>query len=334
VEDERESGGSVVVAPSGEIVRSDAAARGLLDVAAEVPPSIQRWVPEFPASLWHASGRGAVVSALRTLPPSGADGVRTTRDLLLEVMGKGADGVELYVLARQGAAVDSRSLDGHFDATSRVIGELTHELSNPLTSIIASLDTALDFEVLSAEAKSLISGARAEVLRVAEIVSRARRQTRRGEPDIETVDVASLLDGVLGPLRASLARGRVLEAEVPHGLTSIRTDPFRFKAMFVNLVVNARDAIAHSGSRIRVRLDRLDEGEGGRWLALTVQDDGVGMTRDTLLRAGNLLFTTKKTGSGIGLANVRSTVASFGGSLLLSSTPGRGTLASVLLPER
>jgi signal transduction histidine kinase len=336
----------VVVARDGLVVRADSDARIVLAVSPDHAGPLGTWLPEFPVSLWPACGDGAVVSVLRTAPVDATAALeggapvqagllaRGARDLLVEVGPTSGPETALRVSVREGTWVDQRSIDAHFDVVSRFVAELTHELNNPLTGIIAALDTTIEFEELSPSARAMITNARAEVLRVAEIVARARRQTRRGEPEIETVDVQSMLDSVLGPMRAFFERrGVSVRVEVPDGLASIRTDPFRVKAILVNLLVNARDALERRGSELRIRIDRLPEADGTSWLALTVQDDGSGMTRDEMRRAGDLLFTTKRAGSGIGLAMVRSAASLFGGSVLLRSAPGRGTIASVLLRE-
>jgi len=311
----------VIIAPSGVVREATPRARELLGVEAAQPGLIGAWIPAFPAQMWASCGQGAVVSVSCK-----------RRELVVEVLRETTEELTLQVEARR----EDHPVDAHLDAISRVVTELAHEVNNALTGIVAALDSTLDFEDISPSARILVSNAHSEVLRVAKIVARARRQSRRGDAEIEAVETRRVLDAILRPMRPFFERRKItVLADVPDELAVIYTDASRLLSIVLNLIVNARDALAEHGSTLQVRFDRLppETASERAWLALTVRDDGIGMDRAELRRAGDLLYTTKKQGTGIGLATVRAMAASLSGSLLLRSTPRHGTLASVFFPD-
>jgi signal transduction histidine kinase len=107
----------------------------------------------------------------------------------------------------------------------------------------------------------------------------------------------------------------------------LRTDPLALRRIVENLVRNAVESL--DGGRGAVRLATEARPDGVR---IRVADSGRGMSREELERAFEPFYTTKPTGSGLGLSIVRRLVADLGGTLKLSSEPGRGTEAVVELP--
>ena len=311
----------IVVDGYGTVTRASARARELLGLDDDLEVPLREVLQGFPFTMWRTCGVGAVVS------------VRCKRaDVIVEVVHIGPDDLTLVIAARG----EAHPIDAHLDAVSRVVTELAHEVNNALTGIVAALDSTIEFEEISPGARTLLASAHSEVLRVGKIVSQARYQSRRGEPNIEAIEIRRELDSVLRPLHAFFERRKISTViEIPDDLAVIHSDPSWLLSILVNLLFNARDALTTFGSVLNVRLDRLPgDVDGGRpWLALTVRDDGIGMKREDLLRAGDFLFTTKKYGTGIGLATVRAMAASLSGSLLLRSTPGRGTIATVFFVD-
>jgi signal transduction histidine kinase len=117
---------------------------------------------------------------------------------------------------------------------------------------------------------------------------------------------------------------------MPRGLRLARIDPHELETALLNLVVNARDAMAEGG---RVHLALRQEGDPPV-LVLTVEDNGCGMDAENLRRATEPFFTTKEIGkgSGLGLSMVERFVSQSGGSLRLHSQPGAGTTVEIRLP--
>ena len=116
-------------------------------------------------------------------------------------------------------------------------------------------------------------------------------------------------------------------------------DPNQLEVALLNLAVNARDAMPEGGA-ISISAKTADVGSGaqglaqGRYVRLSVSDDGIGMPPETLARAIEPFFTTKPIGkgTGLGLSMVHGLAAQSGGQLTLESTLGEGTTATLWLP--
>jgi signal transduction histidine kinase len=111
----------------------------------------------------------------------------------------------------------------------------------------------------------------------------------------------------------------------------ISIDPGQLEQALLNIMLNARDAVAGNGNVVvssRVR-QLADDGE----VIVSVVDSGAGMSDETLKRATEPLFTTKANGTGLGLATTRRIVESAGGRLTIRSRLGEGTLVELSFPR-
>lgn len=115
-------------------------------------------------------------------------------------------------------------------------------------------------------------------------------------------------------------------SELPH----IRMSPVELTQILVNLLGNAAQAVAARGEpNKQVAVEASLQGD---MLELKVRDEGVGMSADVLKRVGTPWFTTRKEGTGLGIANCQRLVGSAGGRLRIESEPGVGTTVTILLP--
>jgi len=145
--------------------------------------------------------------------------------------------------------------------------------------------------------------------------------------------VRTRADVVLREMRSlltSLVRGNgelTIDSDTPDLTVTIRRT--HLEQILLNLVVNARDALKPGGS-VAVRL-RSDGPDG--FAVLEVRDDGSGMPQEIVAHIFEPYFTTKKHGSGLGLATVRELVHDAGGRIAVASKPGEGTTFTVTLPR-
>jgi CheY-like chemotaxis protein/anti-sigma regulatory factor (Ser/Thr protein kinase) len=144
------------------------------------------------------------------------------------------------------------------------------------------------------------------------------------------VDVREELLAAVGLTRNELTHRAHLEVEVPASLPKLKAVPGELEQVFVNLLVNAAQAVSEgSGGAVRV------EASAGRGeVVIRVRDSGVGMEPQVLARALEPFFTTREVGrgTGLGLAIAHGIVTASGGRLELESAPGRGTCATIRLP--
>jgi two-component system, cell cycle sensor histidine kinase and response regulator CckA len=160
------------------------------------------------------------------------------------------------------------------------------------------------------------------------------------------LDVNAIVTGVTPMLEQLAGRDRRLEIVPAPAALRIRADRTQVEQVLVNLVCNARDATTTDGT-IVVRTDRVEvdgtqlaeageiEVESGPFVRIRVEDNGTGMSPETLARALEPFFTTKVVGqgTGLGLSMVYGIVRQSGGFLRMDSAPGAGTTVSVCLPQ-
>jgi two-component system, cell cycle sensor histidine kinase and response regulator CckA len=123
----------------------------------------------------------------------------------------------------------------------------------------------------------------------------------------------------------------------------VMADPTRLQQAFMNIALNARDAMP-DGGRLRLSLSQLTlaanqprplpDMEPGNWLQITIVDEGTGIAQEHLSRIFDPFFTTKEPGkgTGLGLAQVYGIVKQHDGSIAVDSTPGQGTTFTIYLP--
>jgi signal transduction histidine kinase len=181
--------------------------------------------------------------------------------------------------------------------------------------------------------------------RAAKLVRQLLAFGRKTELQPRVVDAAE----VVREMRSMLARivGDVgeLALALPEQPAWLRVDPIQLEQVIINLVVNARDAIASDGGRVElaVELVSLDDGfaqdhvgtEPGPHVELRVSDDGEGMDAETRQRVFEPFFTTKSSdhGTGLGLATVFGIIKQSGGTIWVESERGRGSSFTIYLPS-
>jgi two-component system, cell cycle sensor histidine kinase and response regulator CckA len=232
------------------------------------------------------------------------------------------------------------------EAVGRLAGGIAHDFNNLLTVIRSSAE-------IIAEELGPDHPLRTEADEIEAAAVRATELTRHlllfSSGDVaprSDVDAVGLVRETLGLLEKAIPPGISLVVELPATLPPLRTNPARFQQVLLNLGLNARDAIGHKGT-IRILVDACEgtacramvndwEGPTGPEpiLRIRVRDDGHGMTPEVRARAFEPFFTTKALGegSGLGLATAFGTVRQAGGTILVESAPGQGTLFTVLIP--
>jgi PAS domain S-box-containing protein len=224
-----------------------------------------------------------------------------------------------------------------------MIGQLTggvaHDFNNLLMAIQSSVELAARRLRDDPErARRLLDNALQGVTRGATLTQRmlafARKQTLASGP----VDVVALVNGVRDLLGRSLGPGIEIDIAAPSSIPPALVDANQLEMALLNLAVNARDAMNGTG-RLRITLDEADgtasAGLGsGRYVRLGIRDEGPGMDPQTLGRAREPFFTTKGVGkgTGLGLSMVHGLAEQSGGAFILTSAPGRGTTAEIVLP--
>lgn len=218
------------------------------------------------------------------------------------------------------------------DLVSHMAIGIGHDLRNALTILRTHVEL-LDGGSTRSEADRamLLASMRAAVDRAHALSSRMVGLVRTSPPGREVIDLKGLVES-LAPVFEAVSGAASVEV-VCDGAALVEADAVEVERVLLSIVTNALDALAAGGSvRIEVAPADRPEGAGTDQIRLRVSDTGPGMDAETLERAFDPYFTTKNTGTGLGLPTSRSLIEALGGSFHLSSEPGSGTVVDVLLP--
>jgi PAS domain S-box-containing protein len=210
---------------------------------------------------------------------------------------------------------------------------LAHEINNPIGIMISRIELMLTEAEAARLPASLLEdlGVLARnarrVGRITQgLLSFARRTQSRKGP----VDLNALVEDTLVLFEGEAAKsGIAVTRRLAPGLPSIEGDANQLQQVLVNLLKNAREALADRGE-IRVETGLTRDRPG--WIQLAVSDTGPGIPPDIKSRIFVPFFTTKETGTGLGLSVSYRIVKDHGGILEAWSEPGEGTAFTVLLP--
>jgi signal transduction histidine kinase len=167
-----------------------------------------------------------------------------------------------------------------------------------------------------------------EIRRLDEVVQGFLKFTRPEDLRLQPVALGPLVDEIVPIIRPQAERAGVTLDINCHGTPDVNGDPAMLRQAFLNLALNACQAMPDGGT-LRIHC----ESTRGRRVSISFTDTGVGIEPEHLQRIFDLYYTTKEKGSGIGLSMVYRTVQMHDGDIEVQSTPGAGTKFRVLLPQ-
>jgi PAS domain S-box-containing protein len=224
------------------------------------------------------------------------------------------------------------------DAVGQLTGGVAHDFNNLLMAVMGSLELLRKRLPDDPKMMRLLDNAIQGAQRGAGLTQRMLAFARRQELKPVALDLFKLVRDMADLLRSSLGPSVELEMDFSESLHKIMADPNQLELAILNLAVNARDAMPKGGSiffsareeNVLAAPDLKD----GRYVCLSVADEGAGMDEATLTRAMEPFFTTKGVGkgTGLGLSMVHGMTQQSGGKLALKSKVGKGTIAELWLP--
>ena len=226
-------------------------------------------------------------------------------------------------------------------AAGRLTASIAHEINNPLQSVQGCL-TLAEEEIADgqnwAETERYLEIAGNEIGRIAAIVSRMRDFYRPVREERQPTDLHAILEGVFALSRKELQHANVsIVREWASELPVIPANPDHLKQVFLNLVLNAKDAMPQGGTfHVRTALDRMQRSDGQPPLPavrIEFSDTGVGMSAETQSRLFEPFYTTKEQGLGLGLSISHGIIKSHHGQISVESQEGEGTTFTILLPD-
>lgn len=207
--------------------------------------------------------------------------------------------------------------------------EVAHEVRNPLAVVRMLWHTAVRGLAASEPQARDLQLIEAKLGQMNTILDRVLNLARSADPEMKELDAAEVVQEValLTRIKLASARIRAVLKLSPPGFARVRGDRPLLEQAFLNLVLNAMEAMKEGGElRMEVRASREE-------VVLAVADSGSGMEKEVAARLFEPFLTRRPGGTGLGLALVRRTVEAHGGSVRVQSKPGRGTKVEIHLPK-
>ncbi len=215
-------------------------------------------------------------------------------------------------------------------------GGIAHDFNNFLTSIIGNLSLArLELDPNHPILNRMVSMENA-AMRAKDLTQQLLTFSKGGKPIKKTTKVVDLIkDAATFAVRGSKSSCRF---QFQEDLPLCEIDEGQISQVIHNLVINADQAMPSGGTidiigeKIEIPESNAFKVAGGKYLKITVRDQGIGIRKENLMRIFDPYFSTKQKGSGLGLAVAHSVIENHDGRLVAESTPGAGTKIILYLP--
>lgn len=211
-----------------------------------------------------------------------------------------------------------------FSTAGKMSASFAHEIRNPLSSIRMLIQ--LLGRRIPAESEKYVEAVQQEVERLNVIVDGLLDFARPTAPVFEEVEPSQVVDEVLRIMEANLRHHQIEIHRDYEPTPAIQADTAKLKQVFMNLVLNAMQAM-HGGGTLSLRVHAANGN-----VRIEVADSGVGMTVDQQARLFEPFFTTKERGTGLGLTNVQRLVEEHSGGIQMQSEVDVGTVVTIEIP--
>jgi signal transduction histidine kinase len=213
---------------------------------------------------------------------------------------------------------------------------IAHDFNNLLTGILGNISLAKEFVETDAKTVACLSAAEQACQRATALTQQLLTFAKGGTPVRRTVSLVELLKDSVGfALRGANVRS---DLQIAADLWPVDVDAGQINQVIHNVVRNAMQAMPDGGT-VQVRADNVVLGAGasfslpeGRYVKITVQDHGYGISREVLSNIFDPYFTTRAEGSGLGLTTAYAIVTKHDGSINVTSEVGVGTTVTIYLP--
>ena len=231
------------------------------------------------------------------------------------------------------------------EAIGTLAGGIAHDFNNILSAVLGFSEMAMMLLPQEEKPYLYVSQVYSAGLRARDLVQQILAFSRQTKVDKYPVEVRLLVKESLKMLRATIPATVSIVSEIEDTTDEVLADPSQIHQVMLNLCTNAAHAMEGAGGALTVGLTEEqvtpdpslgpDQPSPGVYLALTVQDTGIGMSPETMERIFDPFFTTKAKGkgTGLGLSVVHGIVTDLGGWMSVQSVAGEGATFKVLLPR-
>ena len=230
--------------------------------------------------------------------------------------------------------LESRLLQAQkMDAIGQLTGGIAHDFNNLLSAVLGGLHLLERRVALEGRDQLIVDQMRHAAEQGAELVRRMMAFARKQELTPSSVDPRSLFNSVAGLVEHGLAGAIEVDWSCAENVDNLFVDRPQLELALVNLILNSRDAMP-AGGKISVAIDEPEESVG-RFIRISISDQGEGIASDIIDRITEPFFTTKESGkgTGLGLSMVAGFIQQSGGKLQINSQPGEGTTVELILPS-
>jgi two-component system, sporulation sensor kinase E len=238
-------------------------------------------------------------------------------------------------ITRQRKSEQETNLVERLDFLSHLTAGVAHEIGNPLSSLSIQVQLierqirSMNESPFRNKLKKTVLIIKEELGRLDQIVRQFLQTLRPRQLTLREKDLAALLEEVLAVVEEELReKGIKLIREYPREGIQGSMDVNLIKQAIINLIKNAVQAMPEGGD-ITIRMEKKDA-----YIKFSITDQGTGIPREKINRLFEPLFTTKETGSGLGLLVVYKALRQHGGYVEVTSQPGEGTTFTIWLPRR
>ncbi len=210
---------------------------------------------------------------------------------------------------------------------------LAHEIKNPLAGIKAAIEVFSEELTLSRENQDTLSKIVSEIGRIETLMKSLLDFARPPKPQFLQVDLNRLLEGTIAFMmkQPSFSQNKTKSIEIVKELTEnlpeIYADPQQLRQIFINLLLNACEAMPNGGT-VTVRTGFDSPGS----LQISISDTGKGVDKESIDKIFQPFFTTKKKGTGLGLSISKQLIEQHGGIIEVANGTGRGVTFVIKLP--
>ena len=268
------------------------------------------------------------------------DGQPMERRLLLSTVPLTIDGDEHVLLSIEDLTT-VRKIEEEVERTRRMqsigtlAGGIAHDFNNILTSILGNLALAKMRTNIGDDVREIVDAIEGETLRAADLSNRLLTFSEGGAPVREHITVPEL---ILDAVDTTLGHSPIgLEIGTFEKTWPISGDPEQLSTALRNVLINAAEAMRNNGTiTVSAENEELEDGElpplhTGRYVRVTISDNGPGIKQENVDKVINPFFTSKEGSHGLGLTAAYSIMSRHEGHLRLSSSPG-GTTVEFYLP--
>lgn len=203
---------------------------------------------------------------------------------------------------------------------------LAHEIKNPLTPIMMLVNKVKQKKKVLTEKD--IDVIEAEIKRIDHIVREFLAFARPEKTEKTDVDINEVLEDIITITMPKMEQSAIhLDKDLSPSLPAVQGNRDALKQVFLNLILNAIQAMDGWSGRLSIKSEAKDGG-----VSVSINDTGSGISPENLKRIFDPFFTTKAEGTGMGLTLVHSIISAHSGKIDIDSTPGKGTTVKVEFP--